>query len=141
MEAFESVRQELIAKREQLERDLEATRGHMHTIEGDLERVHEALQALTGDKKPRTRRKSASKKPAPTLQDLQQHLAEVRSTQPFADATTLQKSVRTRLREAGLSLSGFPTLFAQALASAPGSHHAAPGHVVHHGSSSDAFSG
>lgn len=141
MEAFESVRQELIAKREQLERDLESTRGHMHTIETDLERVHEALQALTGEKKPRTRRKAASKKAAPTLQDLQRHLAEVRSTAPFADAATLQKSVRTRVREAGLSLAGFPTLFAQALASAPGSHHEPHGHVVHHGPSSDAFPG
>jgi hypothetical protein len=139
MEGFESVRQELIAKQEQLERDLEAARGHMHTIEGDLERVHEALAALTGEKKAKKSRKSSPKKPVPTIEDLQHHIAAVRSETPFADANAIQSSVRARVREAGLSLSGFPTLFAQALASSPGSsaltHHSNPGHVVHHDAS------
>lgn len=139
MEGFESVRQELIAKQQQLEHDLEAARGHMHTIEADLERVHEALSALTGEKKTRKSRRSSSKKPAPTVEDLQHHIAAVRSETPFADAKTIQGAVRARVREAGLSLAGFPTLFAQALASSPGSsapvHHTNPGHVVHHDAS------
>ena len=145
MEGFESVRQELIAKREQLERDLEAARGHLGTIEADLERIHEALTALTGDKKPRARRKSASKRPTPSVQDLQHHIAAVRNETPFADAHAIQSSVRTRVRESGLSLAGFPTLFAQALASSPGSDSGSPhtnaGHEVHHGPRSHPFSG
>ncbi|MEQ1893780.1 MAG: hypothetical protein ABL998_14655 [Planctomycetota bacterium] len=143
MEGFESVRQELIAKQEQLERDLEAARGHMHTIETDLERVHEALTALTGEKKAKKSRRSASKKPAPSVQDLQHHIAAVRSETPFADAQAIQGAVRARVKEAGLSLAGFPTLFAQALASSPGfdgpAHHMNPGHVVHHDASSHPF--
>ena len=144
MEGFESVRQELIAKQEQLERDLEAARGHMSTIEADLERVHEALTALTGEKKQRKSRRSASKKPAPSVHDLQHHIAAVRSETPFADAKAIQSAVRTRVKESGLSLAGFPTHFAEALASSPGydapAHHPNPGHV-HHDASSHPFPG
>jgi chromosome segregation ATPase len=145
MEGFESVRQELIAKQEQLERDLEAARGHMSTIEADLERVHEALTALTGEKKQRRSRRSASKKPAPSVQDLQHHIAAVRAQTPFADAKAIQSSVRALVKESRLSLAGFPTLFAEALASSPGydapAHHPNQGHVVHHDASSHPFPG
>jgi len=130
MEAFESVRQELIAKQEQLEHDLESARGHMRTVEADLERVHEALAALNGEKRTRAKRR-ATKKPVPTLADLQQHIAAVREEAPSADANSIHGSVRARVREAGQSLAGFATLFAQALVSSPGS--SASVHPVHSG--------
>ena len=57
----------------------------------------------------------------PTLADLQQHIAAVRSEAPAADGNSIHGSVRARVREAGQSLAGFATLFAQALASSPGS--------------------
>ena len=51
MQGFESVEQELDSKRRQLEQELNAVRGRAAEIEADLERVHEALGALTGHKK------------------------------------------------------------------------------------------
>lgn len=130
MQGFESVEQELDAKRRQLEQELNSVRGRAAEIEADLERVHEALGALTGHKK-KAKSRTRSRKPAASVQDLHQHIAHAREQNPFADAAELESVVRGRVKESGNSLSGFKTLFAEALLTSPGS---ASSHV-HHGSS------
>ncbi len=120
MEAFESVKHELEAKRRQLEHDLEAARGKVSGIEADLERVDEALGALTGAKRKGKSRSRSRKKPAPSVEELQRHLDRVRQQDPFADAHRLQEAVRSLVRESGASLSRFRSRFAEALASSPG---------------------
>ena len=47
MQGFESVEHELEARRVQLEQELAAVRGRMDEIAADLERVHDAMAALT----------------------------------------------------------------------------------------------
>lgn len=130
MQGFESVEQELDSKRRQLEQELNAVRGRAAEIEADLERVHEALGALTGHKK-KAKGRSRSRKPAASVQDLHQHIAHAREQNPFADAAELESVVRARIKESGSSLSGFKTLFAEALLTSPGSEHT----HLHHGSS------
>jgi hypothetical protein len=124
MQGFESVEHELEARRQDLERELAAVRGRMGEIEADLERVHDAMEALSGaKKKPKAKR---AKKPVPTVDELRAHIVHVREHNPFADAGTLEKAVRARIQEHGGSLSGFKRTFAEALLTSPG----------HHGSSS-----
>jgi hypothetical protein len=120
-QGFESVRHELDAKRQQLEQDLAAVRGRASEIEADLERVHEALGALTGSKRKASKsRPSRSKKPAATVEDLQACIALVRERNPFFAAAELESSVRAMLKDSGSSLSGFKMLFAEALLTSPG---------------------
>lgn len=121
-QGFESVRHELDAKRQQLEQDLAAVRGRASEIEADLERVHEALSALTGSKKKAKSRPSRSKKPAASVEDLQACIALVRERNPFAAAAELESSVRAMLKDSGSSLAGFKTLFAEALLTSPGTN-------------------
>jgi len=128
MQGFESVEHELEQKRLQLEQELAALRGKESELQADLERVHEALGALTGHKK-KTRSRSR-KKPASTVQELQQHIAQVREQTPSADAGSLERAVRQLVKESGASLTGFKMLFAEALLTSPGSSGAA--HVLHH---------
>ncbi len=137
MQGFESVEHELDQKRLQLEQELLALRGREAELEADLERVHEALGALTGHKK-KSRSRSRSKKPASTVQELQQHISHVREQSPFADAGALEKAVRALVQESGSSLTGFKTLFAEALLTSPGSqsgqaHASHSAHHAHHG--------
>lgn len=154
-QGFESVRHELDAKRQQLEQDLAAVRGRASEIEADLQRVHEALEALTGSKRKTKSRPSRSKKPAASVEDLQACIALVRERNPFAAAAELESSVRAMLKDGGSSLAGFKTLFAEALLTSPGTHaqhsvqaldpqrgapqhhgehhaHSGHGHAVHH---------
>jgi hypothetical protein len=120
MHGFDTVRHELDAKRQQLEEELQTAQGKVAEIQADLERVHEALEALIGPKKkPRSRARSG-KKPAASVPELQAHIARVRAEKPFASAHELQKAVRALVRESGGSLTGFPRLFAEALVSSPG---------------------
>lgn len=120
-QGFESVRHELDAKRQQLEQDLAAVRGRASEIEADLERVHEALGALTGSKRKASKsRPSRSKKPAATVEDLQACIALVRERNPFFAAAELESSVKAMLKDSGSSLSGFKMLFAEALLTSPG---------------------
>ena len=136
-QGFESVQHELDQKRLQIEQELTAVRGREGELEADLARVHEALGALTGHKKKASSRgRSRDKKPASTVQGLQQHIATVRSQNPFADATALEKAVRELVKEAGTSQNGFKQLFAEALLTSPGSG----GSVAHAGSHSHASS-
>lgn len=142
MQGFESVEHELDTKRLQLEQELAAIRGKAAEIEVDLERVHEALEALTGNKRKTKSRTRSARKPASTVQDLLHHIAHVREGNPFADAVELERSVRALVKESGSSLTGFKALFAEALLTSPGTgpraHHSG-GHVhsghPHHGSS------
>jgi hypothetical protein len=128
-QGFESVENELEQKRLQLEQDLAALRGQEAELEAALERVHEALGALSGAGKKKARRSgSRSKKPAPSIADLQRHLEGVRSETPFADGVALEKAVRELVRASGASLTGFKRLFAEALLTSPGSAHATSGH-------------
>jgi hypothetical protein len=120
MNGFDAVRHELDAKRQQLEQELQAAQGKVAELQTDLERVHEALEALIGPKKRSKGRARPGKKPAPSVQELQGHIAHVRQAKPFASAHELQKAVRALVREAGGSLAGFPRLFAEALVSSPG---------------------
>lgn len=133
-EGFESVQNELDQKRQQIEQELAAVRGRETELEADLERVHEALGALTGHKK-KSRNRTRARKAATTREDLQQHIAHVRGQNPFADAGALEKAVRVLVQESGTSLTGFKTLFAEALLTSPGSQsggmHAT--HGAHHG--------
>lgn len=142
MQGFESVEHELDQKRVQLEQDLTALRGREAELVADLERVHEALGALTGHKK-KSRSRSRSKKPATTVQDLHRHIAHVREQSPFADAGALEKAVRALVQESGSSLTGFKALFAEALLTSPGSQGGAAhaGHTVHHGHHGHAHGG
>ena len=132
METFESVKDELEAKRRQLEQELEAARGKVSEIEVYLERVDEALGALTGNKRKSKSRSRSPKKHAPSVEELQRHLDQVRQQDPFADAHKLQEAVRSLTRESGASLSGFNSLFAEALASSPGHHPGEHGHSHPH---------
>jgi len=142
-QGFESVRHELDQKRHQLEQDLASARGRVTEIEADLERVHEALGALTGHKKKSSRSRSRSSKPAPSIQELQQHIAQVRSESPFADAGALERGVKALVRQSGSSQKNFKALFAEALLTSPGSHgdlhtssHSSHVSHSHHGSGS-----
>jgi hypothetical protein len=133
-EGFETVQHELDQKRQQIEQELAAVRGREAELEAALERVHEALGALTGHKK-KSRNRSRAKKPATTREDLQQHIASVRSQNPFADAGALEKAVRALVQQSGTSLTGFKTLFAEALLTSPGSqvqHSSGSAHGSHH---------
>ena len=139
MQGFESVEHELEARRKELEQQLATVRGHMSEIEADLERVHDAMAALTGAKK-KSKSKARAKKPVTTVADVQQHIAHVRQENPFADAGTLEKAVRARVQQHGGSLSGFKRTFAEALLTSPGHHGSSstPAHESHgqsHGSS------
>jgi len=120
MQGFDTVRHELDAKRQQLEQELQTAQGRVAEIQADLERVHEALEALTGPKKKAKGRSRPGKKPTLSVQELQGHIARVRAEKPFASAHDLQKAVRALVRERGGSLSGFPRVFAEALVSSPG---------------------
>jgi hypothetical protein len=120
MEAFERVKHELEEKRRQLEHELEAARGRVSEIDADLARVDEAIAALTGGKRKAKSRSRSRKKPAPSVQELHRFLDQVRQQDPFADAHKLQESVRLLVKQSGGSLSGFPSLFAEALATSPG---------------------
>ncbi len=119
MQGFETVRLELDAKRHLLEQELHAAQGKVAEIRTDLERVQEALEALIGPKK-KAKGRSRSRKPAATVQDLQRHIARVREEHPYASAHELHKAVRALVRESGMSVTRFPTLFAEALVSSPG---------------------
>ena len=122
MQGFDTVRHELDAKRQQLEEELQAAQGKVAELQADLERVHEALEALIRTKR-RTKsggRSRAGKKPGASVQELQRHIARVREEKPFASAPELQKAVRALVRASGVSLSGFPRQFAEALVSSPG---------------------
>ncbi len=139
MQGFESVEHELDQKRLHLEQELAALRGREAELEADLERVHDALGALTGHKK-KSKSRSRARKPASSVEELQQHIAQVRQQTPFADAGMLEKAVRALVKASGSSLSGFKALFAEALLTSPGSqagtgHHAQHGHA--HGSHAD----
>jgi hypothetical protein len=120
MQGFDTVRHELDAKRQQLEEELQTAQGRVAEIQADLERVHEALEALIGPRKRSKSRARAGKKPAVSVQELQAHIARVRAEKPFASAHELQKAVRALVRESGGSLAGFPRSFAEALVSSPG---------------------
>jgi len=120
MESFDTVRQELEAKRLQLESDLQSARGHVAEIEADLARVDEALGALTGQKKKSRSRSRSRKKPALTIDQLQQHIADVRHEKPFLGGDKLLEEVRSLVRESGASLAKFKGKFAEALAGSPG---------------------
>lgn len=120
MQGFETVRQELDAKRHQLEQELQSAQGKVAEIRADLERVQEALDALVGPKKKAKGGRGRSKKHAATVQDLQRHIARVRAEHPYASAVELRKAVRALVQESGMSVARFPTLFAQALVSSPG---------------------
>ena len=133
MQGFESVEQELSAKRLQLEQELASVREHATSIEADLERVHEALAALTGHKK-KSRSRSRSKKPVPTLQELQQHITDVRNESPYANAAALERAVRAKVKNGGSSLKGFKPLFNEALLTSPGNE---PNEFHHSSSRSD----
>src|SRR5262245_31716735 len=100
MQGFESVAHELEQKRHALEQELAAARGRAAEIQADLERVHEAMSALTGQKK-RARSRARSKKPIPTVTDLQRHIGHVREQKPFADAVELERAVRVLVQEGG----------------------------------------
>jgi len=119
MQGFETVRQELDAKRHVLEQELSAAQGKVAEIRADLERVQEALEALIGPKK-KTKGRPRSRKPTATVQDLQRLIAKVREEHPYASAHELSKAVRALVRESGMSVTRFPTLFAEALVSSPG---------------------
>jgi hypothetical protein len=119
MQGFETVRQELDAKRQLLEQELQSAQGKVAEIRADLERVQEALEALIGPKK-KAKGRSRSRKPTATVQDLQRHIARVRAEHPYASAHELRKAVRALVRESGTSVTRFPTLFAEALVSSPG---------------------
>jgi hypothetical protein len=119
MHGFESVEHELEARRAQLEQELASVRGRMGEIEADLERVHDAMSALTGAKK-KSKGKSRAKKPVPSVPELHRHIAQAREENPYADAGALEKVVRVRVQEQGGSLTGFKMLFAEALLSSPG---------------------
>jgi hypothetical protein len=124
MHGFESVEHELDQKRLQLEQELVAVRGREAELQADLERVHEALGALTGHghgHKKKSKSRSRARKPATSVHDLHDHIAHVRSTNPFADAAELEKGVRARVQESGSSLANFKALFAEALLTSPGS--------------------
>ena len=134
MHGFESVEHELEARRAQLEQELASVRGRMSEIEADLERVHDAMSALTGAKK-KSKSKGRAKKPVPSVPELHQHIAQVREENPYADASALEKAVRARVQEQGGSLTGFKMLFAEALLSSPGHQGVsapAPGLALHH---------
>lgn len=134
MHGFESVEHELEARRQQLEQELASVRGRMGEIEADLERVHDAMSALTGAKK-KTKGKGRAKKPVPSVPELHQHIAHAREQNPYADAGALEKAVRALVQEHGGSLTGFKMLFAEALLSSPGHQGAsAPAHglALHH---------
>lgn len=120
MHGFETVRHELDAKRQQLEQELQAAQGRVAELHADLERVHEALEALIGPKKKAKGRARSGKKPAPSVQELQRHIARLREEKPFASAHELQREVRALVRASGGSMGSFPRLFAQALVSSPG---------------------
>ena len=132
MEAFESVKHELDAKRQQLKHELEAARGKVSEIEADLERVDEALGALTGNKRKNKSRSRSRKRHTLSVEELQRHLDQVRQQDPFADAHKLQEAVRSLVRESGASLSGFDSSFAEALAGNPGHHPGEHGHGPPH---------
>ena len=119
MQGFESVAHELEQKRLHLEQELADVRGRASEIQADLERVHEALGALTGQKK-KSKTRSRARKPASSVNDLRQHIARVREQNPFADAGALEQAVRVMVQESGSSLAGFKTLFAEALLTSPG---------------------
>ena len=130
MQGFEAVAQELEQKRHHLEQELAAVRGRASEIEADLERVHEAMAALSGHKK-RSKGRARAKKTLPSVQDLQQHIARVREENPFADAGALEQAVRELAKSSGASLTGFKTTFAKALLSSPGyDAGGAPAHQV-----------
>jgi hypothetical protein len=121
MHGFDTVRHELDAKRQQLEEELQTAQGRVAELQADLERVHEALEALIGPKrKSKGARSRAGKKPGVSVHEIQRHIARVRAEKPFASAPELQKDVRALVRESGVSLTGFPRLFAEALVSSPG---------------------
>lgn len=130
MQGFESVEHELDQKRLHLEQELAALRGREAELEADLERVHDALGALTGHKK-KSKSRARTRKPATSVQDVQQHIAHVREQSPFADAGMLEKAVRELVKASGSSLSGFKTLFAEALLTSPGSQAGAGQHAPH----------
>jgi hypothetical protein len=119
MHGFETVEHELEARRAQLEQELAAVRGRMDEIQADLERVHDAMAALTGTKK-KSKAKARAKKPVPAIGELHEHIAHVRQHNPYANAAELEKAVRARVQEHGGSLAGFKALFAEALVSSPG---------------------
>jgi chromosome segregation ATPase len=122
-QGFESVEHELEQKRLTLEQELTAVRGRAAEIEADLERVHEAIGALTGSKKKsKSSSRSRSRKPATTVEMLQQFIGRVREENPFADAAALERGVRAMVREHGSSLAGFKGIFAEALLTSPGKH-------------------
>jgi outer membrane protein TolC len=129
MHGFENVRQELDSKRQQLEQELRSAQDRVAGIRADLERVHEALEALIGSKKKSKGRSRPGKRPAMTVLELQRLIARVREESPFANAKELQKAVRSLVRESGGSLTRFPTLFAEALVSSPG-YSASAGHAA-----------
>ncbi len=113
MESLEDVKKELEAKHEQLSIELESARGKMAAIEADLQRVDEALGALTNSKKGKAR--ARSKKSAPTVDEIRKVLAAVREQFPFVEGQELAEAVRSQLKKRGGSLSGFEALYAEAL--------------------------
>lgn len=142
-QGFESVQQELQAKHHQLEQELASVRGRASEIQADLERVQEALGALTGTKRKARPARARAKKPATSVEELQIHIAHVREDNPFAAAAELEASVRALVKESGGSLVGFKMLFAEALLTSPGSEstqrtaaasHSGHGHSAHHSS-------
>ncbi len=121
MEGFEAVKKELEAKRMQLEHELDEAKGKLAAVERDLERVDEALGALTKSKaKKKGKSRGASRKTALTLEDLRFHLAEARQQMPFATGRELQDAVHSLVQKSGSSLTDFEALYTQALAAAPG---------------------
>ena len=125
MEGFEVVKKELEAKRMQLEHELDEAKGKLTAIESDLRRVDEALGALTKSKK-KVKSRGSSRKPALTLEDMRQHLAEARYQAPFAAGRELQDAVRSLVQKSGSSLTGFETLYTEALSAVPGPFYPTP---------------
>jgi predicted nucleic acid-binding Zn-ribbon protein len=119
MEGFEAVKKELEAKRMQLEHELDEAKGRLAAVEGDLRRVDEALGALTKSKK-KAKKSGAPRKPALTLGELRQHLAEAQHQSPFAAGRELQDVVRSLAERSGSSMTHFEELYTQALISVPG---------------------
>jgi len=120
MHGFDNLRHELDAKRQQLEQELQTAQGKVAELEADLERVHQALDALLGPKRRAKGRSRSGKKPAVSVAAVQAHIVRVRAEKPYASAHELQKAVRALVRESGESLTGFPRVFAEALVSSPG---------------------
>lgn len=111
MEGLEDVKRELETKRQELARELESARGKIAALEADLEKVDEALASLSGKK---TRSRSKSKKPTPSVDDVRSIVAAVREELPFAEEEELEKAVRARIKKDGKSLAGFKALYAEA---------------------------